>query len=107
MRGNAARLLWPALVVLALVGVVAVAATGSTSTGTGRGRPPSATILDTILSLGLLAVLAGGALFLYGLTQRKAIRRQLAAGRYPRTSLVSFVAFVFAFMLFSYWRLRH
>ena len=107
MRGSTARVLWPALVVLALVGVVAIAATGSTSRGTNGVRPPSATLLDTILSLGFVAVLAGAVLLVYGLMQRKAIGRELATGRYPRTSLFSFVAFVFVFMLFSYWRLRH
>lgn len=107
MRGSTARVLWPALVVLALVGVVAIAATGSTSRGRNGVRPPSATLLDTILSLGFVAVLVGAVLLVYGLMQRKAIRRELAAGRYPRTSLVSFVAFVFVFTLFSYWRLRH
>jgi hypothetical protein len=72
MRGNAARLLLPALVVLCPVCVVVIAATGSTSRGTTGVRPPSATLLDTILSLGFVAVLAGAVLFIYDLTQRKA-----------------------------------
>ncbi|MDH4101927.1 MAG: DUF4129 domain-containing protein [Thermoleophilia bacterium] len=105
MRGNAARVLLPALVVLALVGVVAIAATGSTSTGTGEVRPPSATLLDTILSLGFVAVLAGGVLLLYGLTQRKAISREVASGRYRRTSLLGFLTFMSIIMVVAYWRL--
>jgi len=106
MRGNAARVLLPALVVLALVSVVAIAATGSTSTGTDAVRPPSATLLDTILSLGFVGVLAGAALLVYGLTQRKAIRGELASRRYPRTSPLAFLVFVSLFTLVSYWRLR-
>ena len=105
MRGNTARVLLPALVVLALVGVVAVAATGSTSKGTNEVRPPSATLLDTILSLGFVAVAAGAVLLVYGLTQRKAISRERK--RHSQNSLLSFVAFMFAFTLFSYWRLRN
>ena len=37
---------------------------------------------------GLVAVVAGGVLLVYGLTQRKAIAREIASGRYRRTSLV-------------------
>ena len=106
MRGSTARLLLPALVVLGFVGVVAIAATGSTSTGAGGVRPPSATLLDTILSLGFVGVLIGAALLAYGLTQRKAIRGELATRRYPRTSLLAFLVFVSLFTLVSYWRLR-
>lgn len=105
MGGNTARVLLPALVVLALVGVVAIAATGSTSTGTGAVRPPSSTLLDTILSLGFVAVAAGAVLLVYGLTQRKAISRERR--RYSQNSLLSFVAFMFAFTLLWYWRLRN
>jgi hypothetical protein len=88
VRGSAARAVVPALVVLALLAVVAVAATGSTSTGTDRTRTPAATLLDTFFSLSLLAVVAGGVLVAYGLMQRKDIRREVASGRYARTSLL-------------------
>lgn len=104
MRGNAARAVVPALVVLALLAVVAVAATGSTSTGTDRVRPPASTLLDMFFSLSLLAVVAGGVLVAYGLTQRRDIRREVASGRYRRGSLVGWILFVFAFMLLIYWR---
>jgi Domain of unknown function (DUF4129) len=99
MRGNAARVLVPALVVLALVGVVAIAATGSTSTGTNRVRSPSDTLLDTILSLGLVAPLLGAVLLVYGLSQRKAISEEVASGRYRRTSLVVLFVFVSIFVV--------
>lgn len=104
MRGSAGRAVVPALVVLALLAVVAIAATGSTSRGTDRVRPPGATLLDTFFSLGLLAVVAGGILVAYGLMQRKEIGREIASGRYRRSSLVGWIVFVFVFTLVVYWR---
>lgn len=105
MRGNAARAFVPALAVLALVGIVAVAATGSTPSGTGDTRPADA-LLDSIFSLTLLALVAGCAIFVYGLTQRRAIAQELASRRYPRTSILGFTAFMLIFTLIAYWRLR-
>jgi len=96
----------PALVVLALVAVVAIASTGSTPGGSDSTRPPSESVLDTFFTLGILAVLAGGVLLLYGLTQRKAIAREVASGRYPRTSILTFLAFVAVVLGLWYWRLR-
>jgi hypothetical protein len=107
MRGSAARALVPAVLVLGLVAVVAVAATGSTAHGTGRIRPPAATLIDTLLSLSLLAVVAGGALLVYGLVQRRAIAEELASGRYPRTSIVGWILFVLAFAALAYVRRTH
>lgn len=104
MRGSAARALVPALVVLGLLAVVSIAATGSTERGDDRTRPPAATLLDTLFSLGLVAVVAGGLLLLYGLMQRKDIGREMRSGRYPRSSLLSWILFVFAFTAFVYWR---
>lgn len=72
MRGNAARVLWPALVVLALVGVVAIAATGSTGDGSGEIRSPAAVLLDTVLSLIAVVLLAAAALLIYGFTRKAA-----------------------------------
>jgi Domain of unknown function (DUF4129) len=97
----------PALVVLALVAVVAIASTGSTPGGSDETRPPSDSLLDTFLSLGLVAVLAGGVLLLYGLTQRKAIAREIASGRYRRASPVAFLVVFGCFTAFSYWRLSN
>jgi len=96
----------PALVVLALVAVVAIASTGSTPGGSDSTRPPSETLLDTFFTLGILAVLAGGALLVYGLTQRKAIAREVASGRYPRTTILPFLAFVAVLLGLWYWRLN-
>lgn len=107
MRGRATSVALPALVVLALVAVVAIAATGSTPGGRGDTRPPSATLLDTFFSLGIVAVVLGGVLLVYGLMQRKAIQREVARGHIRRTSLVSYLAFFGVFLLFSYWRLTH
>jgi hypothetical protein len=107
MRGRAIAVALPALVVLALVAVVAVAATGTTPSGSGASRPPSDSLLDTLFSLFLVAVVAGGVLLLYGLTQRKAIAREVASGRYRRTSLVAYLAFIGLFTVIVYWRLSH
>jgi Domain of unknown function (DUF4129) len=107
MRGRATGLALPALLVLALVAVVAIAATGSTPSSSGETRPPSETLLDTMFSLGLVAVALGGVLMLYGLMQRKAIAREVASGRYRRTSLVGYLAFFGLFTAFTYWRLSN
>ena len=105
MRSSATRALVPALLVLGLIGVVAIAATGSTPTGSDRVRPPAATLLDTILTLGLVGILAGGVLVAYGLMQRKEIAREVASGRYRRTGVVGWLLFALMFTLLSYWRL--
>jgi len=84
----------PALIVVVLVAVVAVAATGSVSRGSSVTRAPSTTLLDALFTLSLLAVVAGAILLVYGLFQRKEIARQMASGRYPRFTLVGFLAFV-------------
>ena len=108
MRGRATRVVLPTLVVLGLVAVVAVAATGSTPGGSNTVRPPSESLLDTLLdtlfSLGLVAVVAGGVLLLYGLSQRRAIAQEVASGRYRRTSLVAWLVFLALFAAFAYFR---
>jgi hypothetical protein len=106
MRGSAARSLVPALAVLALVGVVAIAATGSTPAGTSAGRKPSDTLLDTFFSLSLLLLLPGAALLVYGLLQRREIAREIASGRYPRTSIAAYLVFVAIFAVVVYFRYR-
>ena len=94
MRGRAGGVALPALVVLALVAIVAVAATGSVPRGSNESRAPSETLLDTLFTLWLVAVAAGAVLLVYGLTQRKAIAKQMASAGYPRLTLASFLAFV-------------
>ena len=107
MRGSTARGLLPAVLAVGFVCVVAIAATGSTVRGTGRVRAPSSSLLDTGLSLGLLAVVAGGVLVVYGLAQRRAIAREVASGRYPRTSIVGWILVVLAFTGLVYLRRSH
>jgi hypothetical protein len=79
--------------VLTLVTVVGIAATGSTPQGSDRSRAPSDTLLDALFTLWLVAAAAGGVLLVYGLAQRKDIARQMAARRYPRFTLASFLVF--------------
>ena len=97
----------PALLVLALVTVVAIAATGSTPERSRSSPPPSTTLLDVLFTIGVMAFLAGTAIFLYGLTQRKAIAREIATGRYRRGSLATWIGFVAVFTAFTYWRIRN
>src|SRR5258705_11268200 len=85
MRGRATRVVLPTLVVLGLVALVAIASTGSTPRGSDDARPPSESLLDTLFSLGIVAVVAGGLLLLYGLLQRKAIAPEGASGPHPPT----------------------
>jgi len=105
MRGRAASVALPALVVLALVALVAIAARGSTPGGSDATRPPSERLYDTLFSFGLLGVVGGGLLLLYGLSQRKAIQREVATGKYGRTSLLAYLAFVGVFTAFTSWRM--
>jgi hypothetical protein len=92
--------------VLGLVAIVAIAATGSTPSGGGETRPPSETLLDTLFSLGIVAVVLGGVLLVYGLMQRKAIAREVASGRYPRNTGLLVVCFLAVFGSFTYRRLE-
>ncbi len=86
-RGASRYLLITASAVLVLVGVVAVASSGSTPGGTDRTRPPADTIVDTFWSLMLVLFVVAAGVFVYGLTQRKAIAREMALRRYPRTGV--------------------
>ena len=104
MQGRAASVVLPALVVLALVAVVGIASTGSTPGRSGNTRPPSATLVDALYSVALVAVALGAILFLFGLTQRKAIAREIASGRYRRNSLLAWVVFMALFTGVTYWR---
>jgi hypothetical protein len=105
VRGRATGVALPALVVLAFVAVVAIASTGSTPGGSGETRPPSESLLDTLFTLGLVGVAVGGALLVYGLTQRKAIGRELASGRYRRGNALAVVCFFSVLTAFAYWGL--
>ena len=107
MRGNTARLLWPVLVVLALVGLVAVAATDSTTGGSGATRRPGDLLFDTIISLSVVALLPAVVVLVYGLMQRKEIAEEIASGRYRRFGFVSFAAFMLLFLIVAYFRLRN
>ncbi len=93
----------PVLVVLGLVAAVAIAATGSTSSGSGATRRPAESLLDMFFTLGLVAVAAGGLLVLYGLTQRKAIAREMSSGRY-RSSLFGWVVLAGVYAAVWYFR---
>jgi hypothetical protein len=105
MRGNAARAIVPALLVLGLVGLVAVAATGTTSTGTDDTRAPAAWILDTFLSLGIVLRVPAAAVLVYGLMQRKGIQGEIARRGLHRRGLATY-GFLILFAVVTYYRLR-
>jgi hypothetical protein len=106
VRGSAARLLLPALVVLALVAVVAIAATGETEIGTGDSRPPADTLMDIVISAGLVAVALGGILFLYGLTNRQLIAREIAKHGRKRLMLPTFAGMLALLVIGAYYKFR-
>jgi hypothetical protein len=107
VRASASGVVLPALAVLALVGIVAIAARGSTDSGSTSSRTPGATFIDTVVSLGMVALVPAAAILIYGLTQREAIRREMvAARRFRRLSFVGFVLFMLIFTLAAYFRLR-
>lgn len=105
MRGSAARALVPSLLVLGLVGVVAIAATGSTPSGTGKSRPPADIVLDTIVSLGMVLLIPGALILVYGLMQRKEVAREAAKLR--RTRFIGFAVLMGIFLVVTYLRLRN
>jgi hypothetical protein len=102
MRGRAAMVALPTLVVVALVALVAIASTGSTPGGSDETRPPSKALYDALFSIGLVAVVIGGVLLLYGLMQRKAIANEVASGKYRRTGLLGFLLFFAVFTAVVY-----
>src|SRR5262245_58048460 len=106
MRSSRTRVLVPALVVLALVGVVAIAATGRTSAGTDEKRAPAAWVLDTFLSIGLVLVIPAAALFVYGLLQRDEIKGHIAATGLRRRNLLTYTVLMGLFAGVTYYRLH-
>lgn len=78
MRGRAARVLVPTLVVLGLVAVVAIAATGSTPSGSDAGRRAPGVLGGTLLGLALVALIASVVFVVFALAHK-------GPGEYPRT----------------------
>jgi Domain of unknown function (DUF4129) len=108
VRGRATHVVLPALIVLVLVAVVAVAASGSLPRGSSASRAPSTTLLDTLFTLWIVAVVAGGVLLVYGLMQRQAVAKQMATAGYPRVSAVAWIVFFsfLAVLVSAFWRWR-
>jgi hypothetical protein len=89
-----------ALAVLVLLAVVAVAATGSTPSGTGQSSAPGDTLFDTVVSLLIVGALAALAIGLYALLFGKNLEWSAPRRRYGITSLVVFLAFAFAIVVY-------
>jgi hypothetical protein len=73
--------------------------------GSTDARPPSDQVVDTILSLGLVALIPGALILVYGLTQREAIKREIAAKGYRRFSFLTFAIAIGAFTALMSWGL--
>ena len=81
MRASLRRGLVPALLVLALVGVVAIASGGSVARGTNQTRTPPDVLFDTILTLAALALIPAAVLLVYGLMQRREVAEEYSRRR--------------------------
>jgi uncharacterized protein DUF4129 len=94
------RVVGPALVVLALVGVVAVAATGSSSEGSGSSTPPSDVLLDILFSLVIVLLLAWVAVSLVALARWREVEWTAPRRRNDLRAIATLVAFGFALALY-------
>ena len=94
------RVVGPALVVLALVGVVAVAATGSSSEGSGSSTPPSDVLLDILFSLVIVLLLAWVAVSLVALAGWREAEWTAPRRRNDLRAIATLVAFGFALALY-------
>lgn len=100
------QLVLPTALVVALLAIVAVAATGSTPSESNRARSPSHVFVDTFFTLALVLMVVAAVLFIYGLTQRRAIAQQMGLRGFRRTGLLPFLIFVLVFTALVYLRLR-
>jgi uncharacterized protein DUF4129 len=94
------RVVGPALVVLALVGVVAVAATGSSSEGSGSSTPPSDVLLDILFSLVIVLLLAWVAVSIFALARWREVEWTAPRRRNDLRAIATLVAFGFALALY-------
>ena len=89
-RGRTALL--TAVGVLVALGIVAVASRGSTPPGSGDARGPGDTLLDILLSLYVVALVAGALFILYLLALRRAALK--AAGGKQRRDMLTWVGLI-------------
>ena len=94
------RVVGPALLVLALVGVVAVAATGSSSEGSGSSTRPSDVLLDTLFSLVLVLLVAWVAVSLLSLARWRELEWTEPRRRNDLRAIATLLAFGFALALY-------
>lgn len=89
------------LVVLILIAIVEIAATGSTPSGSGKSAAPGDTLLNTVVSLLIVAVIVGLAVVVYALVRPKDLHWSTPRRRYGLGSLVTFLAFAFALVVYA------
>jgi hypothetical protein len=104
MAARVARLALRAVAVVGLAALVVVASGGSTQTGTSASRRVPDILLDAVVILGLVLLLPGAAILLYGLAQRREIAAEIRRRRYPRFGLAGWAAFTLLLALVTWYR---
>src|SRR5574337_1240366 len=104
MGGSLRRALVPAIAVLALVGVVAIAASGPIANGSNRTRNPPDVLLDTIITLGLVALVPAAAMLVYGLAQRRAVSEHYARAKHKRLTNQALILLLLLIPVLLYFR---
>lgn len=96
---RAASVAGPVLVVLSLIAIVAVAAGGTTPSGSGQTQPADG-LLDVVFSLVVVALVIGAAIVVYAFAHWRELEWSEPRRRYGIRTLVAFLAFAFALILF-------
>jgi hypothetical protein len=107
VRGSAARVALPVLALLGLAAIVVVAAGGRTPSGTGASRPVPEVFFDSIISIWLVLLIPGALAWIWALSQRKAIAKEMQKRKYPRFGLAGWIAFTLLFAFFAWVRGRN
>lgn len=106
VAGRVAQLALLAVAVVGLAALVVVASGGWTPAGTSASRQVPDVLLDAVVSLGLVLLLPGAAILLYGLAQRREIAAEIRRRRYPRSGLAGWAVFALLFALLTWYRGR-
>jgi hypothetical protein len=107
VRGSAARVALPALVLLGLAVVVVVSAGGRTPSGTDASRPVPDVFFDSLISVGLVLLIPGAIAWIWALSQRKAIQSEIRKGKIRRVGIMGWVVFTLLFALLTWYRGRN
>ena len=101
MNRTTRRALLGLLALVVLLAAVAIASTGSVPAGAGGTRRPADRFADVLISLYLLLMIAGAAMWVYLLTIRRDVMAEAIAQRRKRNTWLSFLTFVLGFALLA------